>query len=105
VKAPGRWGESPIGGSGERGCRAPPGTGENDEALAEGSRLKPGGRALAVDFGGPTGHRRSLIEHFHRHGRLGTLDIVRLLREAGLEVADSGPVGVRDPNFVLATAR
>jgi ubiquinone/menaquinone biosynthesis C-methylase UbiE len=66
--------------------------------------LKPGGRVLAVDFGGATGDRRSLIEHFHRHGRVDVHDIVKLLSEAGLEIIESGPVGVRDLNFVLATA-
>jgi len=66
--------------------------------------LRPGGRALAVDFGGATGDRKSLIEHFHRHGRVDVLDIVKLFREAGLEIIESGPVGVRDLNFVLATA-
>ena len=66
--------------------------------------LKPGGRVLAVDFGGATGGRRSLIEHFHRHGRVDVHDIVKLLSEVGLEIIESGPVGVRDLNFVLATA-
>jgi len=67
--------------------------------------LKPGGRVLAVDFGGETGNRKSLLEHFHRrHGRVDVRDIVQLLSEAGLEVVESGAVGVRDLNFVLATA-
>jgi ubiquinone/menaquinone biosynthesis C-methylase UbiE len=65
--------------------------------------LKPGGRVLAVDFGGRTGGRKSFIEHFHRHGRVDVHDIVKLLSEAGLEIVESGPVGVRDLNFVLAT--
>jgi ubiquinone/menaquinone biosynthesis C-methylase UbiE len=64
--------------------------------------LKPGGRVLAVDFGRSTGDRKSLLEHFHRHGRVDVDDIVALLREAGLEIVESGPVGVRDMNFVLA---
>ncbi len=67
--------------------------------------LKPGGRVLAVDFGGPTGDRRSFIDHFHRHGRVDVHDIVKLLSEAGLEIIESGSVGVRDMNFVLGTAR
>ncbi|MGI8519141.1 MAG: class I SAM-dependent methyltransferase [Actinomycetota bacterium] len=66
--------------------------------------LKPAGRVLAVDFGRATGGRKSLIEHFHRHGRVDVPDIVKLLGEAGLEIIESGPVGVRDMNFVLATA-
>lgn len=67
--------------------------------------LKPGGRVLAVDFGGAAGERRGLIAHFHRrHGRVALPDIVRLLREAGFEIIESGAVGVRDLNFALATA-
>jgi ubiquinone/menaquinone biosynthesis C-methylase UbiE len=66
--------------------------------------LKPGGRVLAVDFGGAAGHRKSLIEHFHRHGRVDVHDIIKLLSEAGLEIIESGAVGVRDLNFVLAMA-
>jgi ubiquinone/menaquinone biosynthesis C-methylase UbiE len=66
--------------------------------------LKPGGRVLAVDFGGATGGRKSLIEHFHRHGRVEVHDIVNLLSKAGLKIVESGAVGVRDLNFVLATA-
>jgi ubiquinone/menaquinone biosynthesis C-methylase UbiE len=66
--------------------------------------LKPGGRVLAVDFGGATRDRKSLIEHFHRHGRVDVHDIVKLLSKAGLEIVESGAVGVRDLNFVLATA-
>jgi ubiquinone/menaquinone biosynthesis C-methylase UbiE len=64
--------------------------------------LKPGGRVLAVDFGGATGDRKSLLEHFHRHGRVDVHDIVTLLSEAGLEIVESGAVGIRDMNFVLA---
>jgi len=66
--------------------------------------LKPGGRVLAVDFGRAGGDRRSLMEHFHRHGRVDVHEIVKLLGEAGLEIVERGAVGVRDLNFVLATA-
>lgn len=67
--------------------------------------LKPGGRVLAVDFGGSAGRRRGLIAHFHRHGRVDVHDIVRLLSEAGFEIVESGPLGLRDMNYVLGTAR
>jgi ubiquinone/menaquinone biosynthesis C-methylase UbiE len=66
--------------------------------------LKPGGRVLAVDFGRVAGGRKNLIEHLHRHGGVDLQDIVRLLGEAGLEAAESGPVGAWGLNFVLATA-
>jgi ubiquinone/menaquinone biosynthesis C-methylase UbiE len=63
--------------------------------------LKPGGRVLVVDFGG--GARKSLIEHFHRHGRVALDEIVDLLGRARLEIVERGAVGVRDLNYVLAT--
>jgi ubiquinone/menaquinone biosynthesis C-methylase UbiE len=67
--------------------------------------LKPGGRVLAVDFGRPAaGRKKNLVEHLHRHGGVDLQDIVRLLGEAGLAVAESGPVGGWSLNFVLATA-
>ena len=66
--------------------------------------LKPGGRVLAVDFGGAAGDRKSLIERFHRHGRVDLRDIVKLLSEVGLQIVESGAVGVRNLSFVLATA-
>jgi len=67
--------------------------------------LKPGGRVLAVDFGGTAPERRSLLEHFHhRHGHVKLHDLVALLTEAGLHVVESGQVGIRDLQFVLASA-
>lgn len=66
--------------------------------------LKPGGRVLAVDFSTPAGQRKGLLGHLHRHGHVALRDIVELLQHAGLSVAESGPVGVRDLQFVLATA-
>jgi len=65
---------------------------------------KPGGRVLAVDFGRPVGGGKSFLEHFHRHGGVDLADILKLLSEAGLKIVESGAVGVRDLNFVLATA-
>lgn len=65
--------------------------------------LKPGGRALVVDFGGPADQERSLLAHFHRHGHVKLDEIVGLLSEAGLTIVDSGAVGFRDLQFVLAS--
>lgn len=65
--------------------------------------LKPAGRVLAVDFEGFSDQKRSLVSHFHRpHGHVRVQDIVRLLTEAGLRAVESGPVGIRDLQFVLA---
>jgi len=65
--------------------------------------LKPTGRVLAVDFEGFSDQKRSLISHFHRpHGHVRVQDIVGLLTQAGLSAVESGPVGIRDLQFVLA---
>jgi ubiquinone/menaquinone biosynthesis C-methylase UbiE len=66
--------------------------------------LKPGGRVLAVDFGGAQ-ERRSLLAHFHhRHGHVNLRNIIAVLSEAGLNSVESGAVGIRDLQFVLAAA-
>src|SRR5262249_41077591 len=65
--------------------------------------LKPGGRVLAVDFEGIADQKRTFLSHFHRpHGHVSALDVIVLLSEAGLSTIESGPVGVRDLQFVLA---
>src|SRR5215216_6517459 len=67
--------------------------------------LKPGGRVLAIDFGGTEGGKRGFFAHFHhRHGHVKLPDIIAMLSEAGLNIVESGAVGIRDLNFVLATA-
>jgi ubiquinone/menaquinone biosynthesis C-methylase UbiE len=66
--------------------------------------LKPGGRVLAVDFGGAARERRSLLAHFHRHGHVNLRDIIAVLSEAGLNIVESGAVGISDLQFVLAAA-
>jgi len=66
--------------------------------------LKPDGRVLIVDFEGFSDQKRSILSHFHRpHGHVRAQDIVALLAEAGLMTIESGPVGIRDLQFVLAT--
>jgi ubiquinone/menaquinone biosynthesis C-methylase UbiE len=68
--------------------------------------LKPGGRVLAIDFGGTARNRKSFIDHFHRrHGHVEFKEIIALLSDAGLNITDSGAVGMRDLEFVLATLR
>lgn len=65
--------------------------------------LKPGGRVLAVDFEGFSNQKRTFLSHFHRpHGHVRRSDIIALLSEVGLNAIESGPVGVRDLQFVLA---
>jgi len=67
--------------------------------------LKPGGRVLAIDFGVPAKDRKSFVDHFHRrHGHVDVREIIGLFKEAGLTIAESGAVGMRDLQFVVATA-
>jgi hypothetical protein len=45
------------------------------------------------------------LDHFHRrHGHVDMKDMIEILNEVGLNIAQSGAVGMRDLNFVLATA-
>jgi ubiquinone/menaquinone biosynthesis C-methylase UbiE len=67
--------------------------------------LKPRGRLLAVDLGGPGKKKRGLIAHFHRHHRFDIRDVVPMLSEAGLSDVESGEVGFSDLRFVRAVAR
>lgn len=66
--------------------------------------LKPGGRVLIVDFGG-TERQNGLLARFHqRHGHVKLSEVTALLDAAGLNVVDSGAVGIKDLQFALATA-
>jgi ubiquinone/menaquinone biosynthesis C-methylase UbiE len=66
--------------------------------------LKPGGRALVVDFGPTPQGRKSILGHFHRHGHVALADIIDLMTEAGMRVTESGAVGVRSLHYAIATA-
>ena len=72
------------------------------ECVSEIARvLKAGGRVLAVDFG--RGNGRGLLAHLHRHGHVDVTEIAALLEGAGLAVTETGPVGLNNLHFVLAT--
>jgi hypothetical protein len=68
--------------------------------------LKADGRLLVVEFGAPSspeGH--GWLGHARRHGGHGHVpadEVARVLREAGLTVLQSGPVGVLDLHYTLA---
>ena len=66
--------------------------------------LKPGGRVLAVDFGTSPPQKRGIVAHFHRHGHISLAEIVAIFSEAGLNIVESGAVGISDLQFVLAAA-
>jgi ubiquinone/menaquinone biosynthesis C-methylase UbiE len=67
--------------------------------------LKPGGRVLAIDFGGADRKKKKFLDHFHhRHGHVDLKDVIAMLNGAGLHIVESGAVGMRDLNFVLAAA-
>lgn len=66
--------------------------------------LKPGGRLLAVDFGGSSRGGKGPLAHFHRHGHVDPRALSDLVSETGLLIAESGSLGIWDLHFVLAEA-
>jgi ubiquinone/menaquinone biosynthesis C-methylase UbiE len=66
---------------------------------------KPGGRVFVVDFGEPFRHRHSLISRVHRHGYTDPDEVRALLVGAGMEIIESGSVGIHDLHFALAVHR
>jgi SAM-dependent methyltransferase len=66
--------------------------------------LKPGGRALLVDYGGPLEAREAMSA---RHGPHGDFDLYPLkepMRNAGFENVEAGPTGWLDLHFLRGTA-
>lgn len=73
------------------------------DALREMRRvLQRGGRLLAVDFAGASRVGHNPITHLHRHGGIAPADLVELITGGGLRVAESGPLGFWNLQFVLA---
>lgn len=66
--------------------------------------LKPEGRVLIVDFASSSQQQGGLFHRLHRHGRVRPADIRELVTGAGLSVADTGPLPMRDLHYVLAAA-
>ncbi len=67
--------------------------------------LKPGGRALLVDFAPPASKGARAGFHLHCHGHIRPEDIAALVETAGLETIQSGAVGFRNMHYVLGTKR
>jgi ubiquinone/menaquinone biosynthesis C-methylase UbiE len=79
-----------------------PKAGREAGALEMARVLKAGGRVLAVDFASSSQAQGGLFAHLHRHGRVKLADIEGMLTGAGLLLVESGPLGFRDLNYVLA---
>jgi len=67
--------------------------------------LKPGGRLLAVEFGGAAPRGKGPIAHLHRHGQIKPQELLDLVSDTGLRVVESGSPGIWDLQFVLAESR
>ena len=63
--------------------------------------LKPGGRLLAIDFGTSPGEK-GIVAHFHRHGHINLSEMAAIFRGAGLQISESGRVGIGDLEYLLA---
>ncbi len=74
-------------------------------ALGEMRRvLRPGGRLLAVDFGGGAAEKRSLMGRLHHHRRFDLRDLLPLLRETGFASVETGALGFSDLHYARAVA-
>lgn len=65
--------------------------------------LKPNGRLLLIDFGGPRRDRFSLIGHLSAHRNFDVFDLLPIIRDQGLSILETGSLGFSDLQFVFAT--
>jgi len=66
--------------------------------------LKPGGRFLAIEFGGAAEQRKSLAGRLHAHAHFDLTQVIPVVNQAGLAQVESGPMGFRDMQFIRAAA-
>jgi ubiquinone/menaquinone biosynthesis C-methylase UbiE len=65
--------------------------------------LRPGGRFIVIDFGAADKGKKGFLDRFHRrHGHVEFSDVVAVLGEAGLCVTETGELGMRGLQFVVA---
>lgn len=75
------------------------------KCIAEiGRVLKPGGRFLAIDFGGAADDRHSRAGRLHSHAHFDLGQVIPILKEAGLGAVETGSTGIRDLHFIRAAA-
>jgi ubiquinone/menaquinone biosynthesis C-methylase UbiE len=65
--------------------------------------LKPGGRLLLVDFGGSAESKHSLFGQLHAHRRFDLSGERDRIAGADLVEIESGPTGLSDLHYILAT--
>jgi hypothetical protein len=66
--------------------------------------LKPDGRALVIDFAAPAPERKSFLDRLHhRHSHVELKELIALLKDAGLNIVESG--GVRKLDLRLFSRR
>jgi ubiquinone/menaquinone biosynthesis C-methylase UbiE len=64
--------------------------------------LRPGGRFVVIDFGASDKGKKRFLDHFHRrHGHVEFGGVLAILREAGLNVIETGELGMRGLQFVV----
>lgn len=78
-----------------------PGTSRHRFLLEMRRVLRPGGRALLVDFGQPSRASIGRIARWHRHGHVAPDDMRTLLAEADLTLIGHGATGMAGLQFVL----
>lgn len=66
--------------------------------------LKPKGRVLAIDFVTSPQKKKGLVAHLHRHGHISFSQMQTIFGEAGMQLAECGPLGISDLHYVLAVA-
>jgi ubiquinone/menaquinone biosynthesis C-methylase UbiE len=80
---------------------------ENTRAMCIGEIrrvLKPGGRFLAIDFGGSAEQRNSVVGRLHARLNFELRQVIPLVNQAGLANVESGPMGFHDMEFIRAAA-